>query len=101
MAHQRSPASQLLLNNSLSLFKSGERQNPIMKGFASALSEDDMKNVAAFYASRKAKPGFAKDKELVTLGERIFRGGITGPQVAACAGCHSPSGAGIPASVRS
>ena len=78
-------------------FKTDKRQNPIMKGFASALSEEDMKNVAAFYASRKAKPGFAKDKELVALGQRIYRGGIAGPQVAACAGCHSPSGAGIPA----
>jgi cytochrome c553 len=78
-------------------FKSDKRQNPIMKGFASALSEEDMRNVAAFYASRKAKPGFAKDKDLVALGERIYRGGIAGPQVAACAGCHSPSGAGIPA----
>ena len=81
----------------LTEFKSEKRQNPIMKGFASALSEDDMKNVAAFYASRKAKPGFAKNKELVVLGQRIYRGGITGPQVAACAGCHSPTGAGIPA----
>ena len=78
-------------------FKADKRQNPIMKGFASALSEEDMKNVAAFYASKKAKPGFAKNKELVALGERIYRGGITGPQVAACAGCHSPTGAGIPA----
>jgi cytochrome c553 len=78
-------------------FKADKRQNPIMKGFASALSEADMKNVAAFYASKQAKPGFAKDKELVSLGERIYRGGIADAQVAACAGCHSPTGAGIPA----
>jgi cytochrome c553 len=81
----------------LTEFKADKRQNPIMKGFASALSEEDMKNVAAFYASKQAKPGFAKDKNLVTLGERIYRGGIPAAQVAACAGCHSPSGAGIPA----
>jgi cytochrome c553 len=78
-------------------FKADKRQNPIMKGFASALSEEDMKNVAAFYAGRQSKPGFAKDKDLVMLGERIYRGGIAAAQVAACAGCHSPSGAGIPA----
>src|SRR5688500_322213 len=78
-------------------FKSDKRQNPIMKGFASALSEDDMRNVPVFYASRKVKPGLAKGKDLVALGERIYRRGIAGPQVAACAGCHSPSGAGIPA----
>ena len=47
-------------------------------------------------ASKNAKPGFAKDKELVSLGERIYRGGIADRQVPACAGCHSPNGAGIP-----
>ena len=80
----------------LTEFKSGKRKNPVMQGFASALSEADMKNVAAFYASKQAKPGFAKDKTLVTLGERIYRGGIADKQVPACAGCHSPTGAGIP-----
>jgi cytochrome c553 len=68
-----------------------------MKGFASALSEEDMKNVAFFYAGKSAKTGFAKDKELVKLGERIYRGGIADKAVPACAGCHSPNGAGIPA----
>lgn len=78
-------------------FKSGKRANAIMKGFASTLSDDDMKNVAAFYASKSAKPGFSKDKELVKLGEKIYRGGIADKAVPACAGCHSPNGAGIPA----
>jgi cytochrome c553 len=77
-------------------FKSGKRNNPVMKGFASALSDDDMKNIAYWVTSKKAKPGFAKDKALVTLGERIYRGGISDRQVPACAGCHSPNGAGIP-----
>jgi cytochrome c553 len=77
-------------------FKAGQRSNPIMKGFASALSEADMKNVAAFYSSKQSKPGFAKNKELVALGEKIYRGGIADKQVPACAGCHSPTGAGIP-----
>ena len=78
-------------------FKSDQRANPIMKGFASALSEQDMKNIAFWVTAKKAKAGFAKDKELVTLGERIYRGGIADRQVPACAGCHSPNGAGIPA----
>jgi cbb3-type cytochrome c oxidase subunit III len=78
-------------------FKAGRRNNPVMKGFASALSEEDMKNVAAFYATKSAKPGFAKNKDLVALGEKIYRGGIPEKQVPACAGCHSPDGAGIPA----
>ena len=78
-------------------FKSGKRANAIMQGFAATLSDADMKNISAWVTSKKAKPGFAKDKELVTLGERIYRGGIADRQIAACAGCHSPTGSGIPA----
>jgi cytochrome c553 len=81
----------------LTEFKSGKRDNPIMKGMAATLSEVDMKNVAAFYAGKSAKPGFAKNKDLVLLGEKIYRGGIAERSVPACAGCHSPNGAGIPA----
>jgi len=81
----------------LSEFKSGQRANPIMSGMAAPLSEADMKNVSAFYASKVAKPGFAKNKDLVTLGEKIYRGGIADRMIPACAGCHSPTGAGIPA----
>jgi cytochrome c553 len=78
-------------------FKSGKRDNAVMKGFATALSDGDMKNIAAWLASKQAKTGFAKDKDLVGLGEKIYRGGIADRQVAACSGCHSPNGAGIPA----
>ncbi len=77
-------------------FKSGARANAIMKGFATTLSDDDMRNVAAFYASKSAKPGFAKNRDTLLLGEKIYRGGIADRQIAACAGCHSPNGAGIP-----
>lgn len=77
-------------------FKSGKRENAIMTGMVAALSEADMKNVAAFYASKEAKPGFARHRETVALGERIYRGGIADRKIAACAGCHSPNGAGIP-----
>jgi len=78
-------------------FKSDKRVNAIMKGFASMLSDEDMKNVAYYVASKAAKPGASADKQLVQLGERIYRGGIAERQIAACAGCHSPNGAGIPA----
>ena len=78
-------------------FKSGKRNNAIMKGFASTLSDDDMRNIAYWATSKNVKPGFAKDKELVALGEKIYRGGISDRQIPACASCHSPSGAGLPA----
>lgn len=77
-------------------FKSGKRANPIMMGMAAGLSDDDMKNVAAWLGTQKAQPGFAKERDLVALGERIYRGGIADRQIAACAGCHNPTGAGIP-----
>ena len=78
-------------------FKNDKRKDPVMKGFASALSEDDMRNIAWWVTSKKSKPGFAKEKDLVTLGERIYRGGLSDRQIPACAGCHSPNGAGLPA----
>ncbi|EGI77389.1 c-type cytochrome [Hylemonella gracilis] len=78
-------------------FKSGKRENAVMKGFASMLSDEDMINITAWLAAQKPKNGFATDKELVQLGERIYRGGIPDRQIAACAGCHSPNGVGIPA----
>lgn len=78
-------------------FKSGKRANPVMMGFASQLSPEDMRNVAYFVASKTSSPGFAKDKETVALGEKIYRGGIADRQIAACAGCHGPNGSGMPA----
>jgi cytochrome c553 len=99
-----SPANPILqgqhpeyLVKQLTDFKSGARTNAIMQGMAATLTEEDILNVAAFYASKQAKPGFAKNKDLVALGERIYRGGIADRHVPACAGCHSPNGAGIPA----
>ena len=98
-----SPANPILagqhpeyLVKQLQEFKAGKRKNAIMAGFAATLSEEDMRNVAAFYASKSAKPGAAKDQDLATLGEKIHRGGIADRSIPACAGCHSPSGAGIP-----
>jgi cytochrome c553 len=81
----------------LTEFKAGKRENAVMLGMASALSDDDMRNVAFWLSSKKAVPGEAKDKETVLLGEKIYRGGIADRQIPACAGCHSPNGAGIPA----
>ena len=81
----------------LTEFKAGKRKNAVMSGMAATIaSEEDMKHIAAFYASKSAKPGFAKSKDTVALGEKLYRGGVLSKQVPACAGCHSPNGAGIP-----
>jgi cytochrome c553 len=74
-----------------------ERPNSIMAGFAAALSPEDMRNVAAFYAGQKLIPEKAQDKNTIELGQRIFRAGIAEKSVPACAGCHGPTGTGVPA----
>jgi cytochrome c553 len=72
------------------------RVNSVMSAFATQLSDEDKRNVAAYFAAQKAKPGAARNKETLQLGQRIYRAGIAEKAVPACAGCHSPSGAGIP-----
>jgi cytochrome c553 len=98
-----SPANPILqgqhpeyLVKQLTDFKADRRPSAVMKGFASTLSEQDMKNVAAFYATKEAKAGFAKSKDLATLGEKIYRGGLPDRKIASCSGCHGPAGSGIP-----
>ena len=81
----------------LTEFKSGKRANAIMAGMAAALTPEDMANIAAFYNSKAPVTGAARNKATVLLGEKIYRGGIAAKQVPACAGCHAPSGAGMPA----
>ncbi|MFZ7318267.1 c-type cytochrome [Comamonas jiangduensis] len=78
-------------------FKDDKRADPIMKGFATMLSDEEMRNITAWLATQPAKNGFATDKNLVQLGERIYRGGVPDRKIAACVSCHSPNGAGIPA----
>ena len=77
--------------------KPAERNNQVMAGMAAALTPEDMKSLAAHFAAQKIKPSNAKNKELSALGRTIYRGGIADKGVAACASCHGPAGAGIPA----
>jgi cytochrome c553 len=74
----------------------GGRENPVMSALAMTLSEDDRRNVAAYFASQAPKPSMARDKEAAEAGERIYRSGIPEKAVPACAGCHGPTGAGLP-----
>lgn len=85
------------INKQLADFKSGARVNPIMMGMVAALTPEDMQNLAAHFSTQKPAPAAARDKALAARGEQIYRGGIASQGVPACAGCHSPTGAGIPA----
>lgn len=84
------------LYKQLKEYKSGARANAIMAGMVANLSDEDMRNLAAFYAGKPAKQGSARDLELVTKGQQLYRAGIPAKGVAACSACHSPDGAGIP-----
>lgn len=78
---------------SLQAFKSGERKNPLMTPQATALTEQDMQDLAAYFAS-KPRRGQSADPSLVTTGERLYRGGNKDSGIGACIACHGPGGAG-------
>lgn len=75
-------------------FKSGTRANPIMAGQVAGLNEQQMADLAAFYASQTVTIGQAK-KELVEQGERLYRAGNQEKGIPACMACHGPSGKGM------
>jgi cytochrome c553 len=77
--------------------KKAARENAVMSGMVANLSEADMRNLAAYYSGQKLKPAAAADKELAALGQKVWRGGNAQTGVPACAGCHGPTGSGIPA----
>jgi len=81
----------------LQAFKTRNRKNVIMEGQAAALKTEDMEDIAAYYASQTVKAGAASDKAMREMGERIYRGGNETKSVAACMGCHGPTGTGNPA----
>ena len=78
-------------------FKQGLRKNPVMMAMAAALTDEDTKALGLYFSDKKPKPGAAKDKALAEIGQKIYRGGNAKSGVPACAACHSPTGAGIPA----
>ena len=86
-----------LRNYKLPKDKEGARPSPIMTPQVADLADTDLQALAAFFAGQKAKGGVARNKELVTLGQSIYRAGIADRGIAACAGCHAANGAGIPA----
>jgi cytochrome c553 len=80
----------------LKSYKDGTRANAIMMGMAMPLNEQDMINIATYLSQQAPSQGVAQNKDTIALGQSIYRGGIASKGVQACAGCHSPNGAGIP-----
>lgn len=85
------------LSKQLVDFTGPTRNNPIMSPIAKSLTTEDIQNVNAYLSAQTPKPGAARNKDLVELGKKIYRGGIASIHVPSCAGCHGPTGSGIPA----
>ena len=83
------------LYKQLKQYKAGDRQNAIMAGQVAGLSDQDMQDLAAYFASQTMSQGTA-DETQVELGKAMFRGGNVSSGVAACMACHGPNGAGNP-----
>jgi len=73
------------------------RSNPVMMAMTMALSEDDMRNVAAYFSAQTQKPAASKDEKAAADGKKLWRGGDLVKGIPACAGCHGAAGAGLPA----
>ncbi len=78
----------------LKAYRDGDRDNVIMYDQVKDLSDQDMRDLAAFYAEQEMSVGGA-DPDLVERGEEIYRGGIPDRGVAACMACHGPAGGGM------
>lgn len=77
-------------------FTTPARSNPVMSTYAKLLTEQEKRDIAAYLATQKSKPGAARNKDTLDLGKAIYRGGIAERGVAACASCHGASGGGMP-----
>ena len=77
--------------------KPAVRNNPIMAGMTAALSTEDMKSLALYFSQQKINPATSTNEKLVATGKTLWRKGDFDRGVPACAGCHGPTGAGIPA----
>jgi cytochrome c553 len=81
------------IQNALQSFKDGTRSDVLMTAQAMGLSDQDIADLAAYYASQKAVKRTA-NPALAETGERLYRGGKTESNLTACIGCHGPTGRG-------
>lgn len=84
------------LHKQLVDFTTPNRVQPIMTTYAKMLSDEEKTNIAAWLSTQQPKQGAARNKDLLELGRKIYRGGIADRGVAACASCHGATGAGLP-----
>lgn len=73
--------------------KGGVRTVPEMTGLLDAMSEQDLADIAAYFASKSVQIGQAAADQ-VAAGEAIYRAGVAEKGLAACTACHAPNGQG-------
>ncbi|USD37449.1 MULTISPECIES: cytochrome c [Ferrimonas] len=71
------------------------RHDPIMSGMAMTLTEEQMADVAAFYASQTSTAGVSIDAQTASAGKKLYMAGDASRQITACAACHGPNGEGM------
>lgn len=81
----------------LQAFKNGTRSEPLMLGQVMSLSDEDMRNLAVYFASMPAAAKAVADPSTVDRGQRLYRGGDRDNNSSACIACHGPTGRGNPA----
>lgn len=77
-------------------YRDGERNNQLMSPMAAALTDQNILDLAAYFSEMTPIQGVSQEENL-TLGQNIYRGGVTAAGIASCTGCHGPSGKGNPA----
>ncbi|MGS2720948.1 c-type cytochrome [Paraglaciecola aestuariivivens] len=69
------------------------RNNAVMNGMAAALSEQDIQDLAAYFAAQTPTEGAASE-EFIALGTKLYTGGDLERGITACIACHGPKGNG-------
>lgn len=82
------------LEKQLQQFKNGERNEPIMLGMSASLSEQDIKDIAAYYTTQTTAPETVA-AEIADAGQKLYMGGDLQRKIPACTACHGPRGNGL------
>lgn len=89
--------SESYLVKQMSDFQSGARKNDMMSPMVIGKTEQDIADIAAYFASQKVSAGLPADPVLAAAGEKLYRGGNLENAVPACSACHGGNGMGVPA----
>lgn len=85
--------SAVYIAEQLKLFRSGVRNNPVMKPLAASLSDQDIDDLAVYYEAQ-TPTGLEADPSYWKAGQALYLSGDTAREVPACVACHGPVGRG-------